>query len=313
MYEITGFARDSTSFSEFDTQQDTSISQVHALHLRPIIGRQQCQDVDRNENANTIASNGYRSEGARCKGIDCDDSDNASAITLGLHRFEMYKLEARKTIFDVDVNDVLWWANGAHYFVQMDAVGGKPTYDTYGARHGAGYSDAQSPHDLKWVNSEASIRIWAPVKFDPDAGLCKYGTCCTELGAWELNSIRQAQTIHSCTTNGRTRREGVGCGDNADAIALEAYRFEGVCYKNGCDAAPSRPGDNTSYGPGSNFEVDATKPFTHVTELVPDNGADYGNVNEVHQYYAQDGITIETPTVAQLTQFHHHRVMPGLY
>merc|ERR1712048_1126059 len=214
-------------------------------------------------------------------------------------KYEMFKLKNREFTFDVDVSNLPCGLNGALYFVQMDADGGmgKHPENQAGAKYGTGYCDAQCPHDLKWINGEANIDQWTPQKTDPNAGLGKYGTCCTELDMWEANKISQAYTMHSCAVDGQTRCEGVDCGDNAGAITPESHRFEGVCDKNGCDFAPNRLGDKTFYGPGSNFKLDTTKKMTVVTQFVTDNGQDDGKVNEVRRFYIQDGKKIETPTV----------------
>jgi len=64
--------------------------------------------------------------------------------------------------FDVDVSKLPCGLNGALYFVEMDADGGKSKYSTneIGAAYGSGYCDAQCPHDLKWINGEANIENW---------------------------------------------------------------------------------------------------------------------------------------------------------
>merc|ERR1711904_52575 len=50
-------------------------------------------------------------------------------------------------------------------------------------------------------------------------------------------------------------------------------------------------GDENFYGPGSNFAVDTTKPFTFVTQF----HAPSGDLEEIRQYYIQDGKKIEHP------------------
>merc|ERR1712048_1153309 len=213
--------------------------------------------------------------------------------------YKMFKLKNREFTFDVDVSRLGCGLNGALYFVDMDEDGGKSRHpkNEAGARYGTGYCDAQCPHDLKWINGLPNVIDWIPQETDPNAGLGHYGTCCTELDMWEANSISQAYTMHSCSVDGQTRCEGIDCGDNAGAVTPEAHRFEGVCDKNGCDFATNRLGDKTFYGPGSNFDVDTTKPFTVVTQFVTDNGEDDGKVNEVRRFYVQNGKKIENPTV----------------
>merc|ERR1712072_457723 len=46
---------------------------------------------------------------------------------------------------------------------------------------------------------------------------------------------------------------------------------------------------------GSNFAVDSTKPITVTTQFLTDDGTDSGTINEVKQFYTQNGKTIEHP------------------
>ena len=57
----------------------------------------------------------------------------------------------------VDDSNLDCGLNGALYFVQMDADGGKEKYGNTGAHVGLGYCDAQCPHDLKFINGEANV------------------------------------------------------------------------------------------------------------------------------------------------------------
>merc|ERR1712019_310461 len=213
--------------------------------------------------------------------------------------YKMFELKNREFTFDVDVSKLPCGLNGALYFVEMDKDGGKSRHpkNQAGARYGTGYCDAQCPHDLKWINGLPNVEEWTPQKTDENAGLGKYGTCCTELDLWEANSISTAYTMHSCSVDGQTRCEGIDCGDNAGAVTPEAHRFEGVCDKNGCDFATNRLGEKSFYGPGSNFQIDSTEKMTVVTQFITDDGTDSGTVHEVKRFYIQDGKKIETPTV----------------
>merc|ERR1712048_1485839 len=214
-------------------------------------------------------------------------------------KYEMFKLKNREFTFDVDVSQLPCGLNGALYFVAMDADGGKSRHskNQAGAKYGTGYCDAQCLHDLKWINGVANVKDWIPQKTDKNAGLGKYGTCCTELDLWEANSISTAFTMHSCSVSEQTRCEGIDCGDNAGAVTPEAHRFEGVCDKNGCDFATTRLNQTKFYGPGSNYQVDSTKKITVVTQFLTDDGTDTGKVSEVKQFYVQDGKTIHSPKV----------------
>jgi cellulose 1,4-beta-cellobiosidase len=154
---------------------------------------------------------------------------------------------------------------------------------------GLGYCDAQCPHDLKFINGEANMEGWKPSDTDPNAGAGKYGTCCTEIDIWEANKMSMAYTMHSCSVDGQTRCEGTDCGDDGDD------RFKGVCDKNGCDINSHRLGVHNFWGPGSDFQIDSTKPVQVTTQFITNDGSDHGKLTEVKQFYTQNGKTIEHP------------------
>lgn len=58
---------------------------------------------------------------------------------------------------------------------------------------------------------------------------------------------------------------------------------------------PFRNGNPNFYGPGSNFAVDTTRPFTVVTQFITNDGTDNGNLSEIRRFYVQGGKKIETP------------------
>merc|ERR1711943_155456 len=72
-------------------------------------------------------------------------------------------------------------------------------------------------------------------------------------------------------------------------------RFKGVCDKNGCDINAYRLGVHNFFGPGSDFQVDSTKPVQVTTQFITDDGSDHGKLTEVKQFYTQNGETIEHP------------------
>lgn len=206
--------------------------------------------------------------------------------------YKMFHLKNREFTFTVDDSELGCGLNGALYFVQMDADGGKSEYKKYndmaGAKLGTGYCDAQCPHDLKWIHGRANIEDWIPSEVDENAGTGKYGTCCTEIDLWEANKISTAFTMHACDKQDY-RCSGTDCGDNGED------RFKGVCDKNGCDIQSVRLVHKTFYGPGPEFEVDTTKPLTVTTQFVTVDGTDSGKLKEVRQFYTQGGKTIEHP------------------
>jgi len=204
--------------------------------------------------------------------------------------YKLFQLKNKEFTYTVDDSTLPCGLNGALYFVQMDADGGKSKYGHAGAQYGLGYCDAQCPHDLKFINGEANVEDWKPSDTDPNAGTGKYGSCCTEIDIWEANSISTAYTMHACSVDEQTRCEGIDCGDNGED------RFKGVCDKNGCDINAYRLGNKKFWGPGSAFEIDSTKPVTVTTQFITDDGTDNGKLVEVKQFYNQNGKTIEHPT-----------------
>jgi cellulose 1,4-beta-cellobiosidase len=106
------------------------------------------------------------------------------------YNYQMFKLLNKEFTFDVDVSQLGCGLNGALYFVEMDQDGGKSKHPTnqIGAQYGSGYCDAQCPHDIKWINGMANMDGWNPSPDDPNSGVGKYGTCCSEMDIWEANS-----------------------------------------------------------------------------------------------------------------------------
>jgi len=183
--------------------------------------------------------------------------------------------------------------NGALYFVEMDEAGGKYPTNTAGASYGTGYCDAQCPHDMKFITGEANAEGWAASDNDVNAGTGKYGSCCVEMDIWESNSVATAYTPHTCDTVGNVRCEGTPCGDNASG-----ERYDGLCDKDGCDFNSWRLGDQTFFGPGSNFAVNSEKPMTVVTQFITSDGTDNGDLVEIRRLYVQDGKVIDNSFVA---------------
>ena len=68
-------------------------------------------------------------------------------------KYKMFQLLNKEFTFTVDGSALPCGLNGAVYFVEMDADGGKSKYptNTAGAAYGTGYCDAQCPHDIKWI------------------------------------------------------------------------------------------------------------------------------------------------------------------
>ena len=207
-----------------------------------------------------------------------------------LTNYRIFNLLNKEFTFDVNDAELGCGLNGALYFVEMQADGGLGDYETNdaGAAYGTGYCDAQCPHDVKWINGEANMEEWEPSESDENAGFGKYGTCCGEMDIWEANSQSQAYTSHPCTIEGQYRCEGTECGDNASD-----ERYDGVCDKDGCDYASFRLGDQSFWGPGSEFTVDSSQVVTVVTQFITADGTDTGELVEIRRKYVQNGNVIE--------------------
>jgi len=204
--------------------------------------------------------------------------------------YQIFKLKNREFAFDADVSKLPCGLNGALYFVEMAADGGKGANpnNKAGAKYGTGYCDAQCPHDIKWINGEANLLEWKPSPNDPNSGTGKYGSCCVEMDIWEANSVSTAYTPHICTKQGLYRCSGTDCGDGDN-------RYSGVCDKDGCDLNPYRAGVQNFYGPGST--IDTSKPITVVTQFITKDGTDNGDLQEIRRIWVQGGKVVANPAV----------------
>lgn len=219
------------------------------------------------------------------------------------NQYQMFNLKNQEFTFDVDMSNLPCGLNGALYFVEMDADGGKSRFpnNKAGAKFGTGYCDTQCPHDIKFINGEvkqslthtcttrlilarqANINGWAPSSNDPNAGSGNFGTCCNEMDIWEANMNGAAVTPHVCSVNGQTRCSGTQCGDGDE-------RAEGICDKDGCDFNSWRMGDQTFLGPGKT--VDTNQKFTVVTQFLTNNNQTSGQLSEIRRLYVQNGKVI---------------------
>lgn len=205
--------------------------------------------------------------------------------------YKMFYLKNREFAMTFDVSHAECGMNGAMYFIEMDAKGGKGRANNQaGAKYGTGYCDAQCPHDIKFIDGEANYRGWKPNPKDKskNMGAGHYGSCCAEMDIWEANSMATAYTPHPCNIEGQLKCEGVDCGDND-----QGERYKGVCDKDGCDINPFRMGNKSFYGKGK--MVDTTKPVTTVTQFLTTDGTDEGDLSEIRRFYVQDGKVIHSP------------------
>lgn len=152
--------------------------------------------------------------------------------------YKMFKLKNREFAVDVDASQVQCGMNGAMYFVEMDAAGGKGLgSNKAGAMYGTGYCDAQCPRDVKFMSGKANLDR-------------SHGSCCAEMDIWEANNKATSYTAHPCKidTAGPYICEGVDCADSGSGNELK-----GLCDKAGCDINPFRDGDTDFWGEGEGF------------------------------------------------------------
>jgi len=208
--------------------------------------------------------------------------------------YAMFYLKNREFSFEVDVSELYCGMNGAMYFTEMQANGGRGIgNNNAGAKYGTGYCDAQCPHDMKFIDGEANVIDWAPNPNDQsnNMGAGKYGACCAEMDIWEANSMASAFTPHTCSTNKLHRcSDPIECGDNASG-----NRYDGVCDKDGCDINPYRMGVEDFYGRGDQYAVNTLKPMTVVTQFLTTDGTDEGDFSEMRRLYIQDGQVVHSP------------------
>ena len=195
--------------------------------------------------------------------------------------YRIFKLMNRQFSFTVDVSRLPCGLNGALYFVEMAADGGKSALNKPGAPYGTGYGDAQCPTDIKYINGFANIN--------------KTGACSNEMDIWEANSMATAYTPHVCSVSGVlacTDPKTCGTGPN---------RYAGVCDQDGADYNSYRAGDLTFYGPGTNYKINTLLPFTVFTQFITSNGQDTGDLIAIRRYYSQGGKNIEGFTMTDST------------
>jgi cellulose 1,4-beta-cellobiosidase len=210
----------------------------------------------------------------------------------GGEKYKLFKLKNREFSFDVDVSTLACGINGAVYFSEMEADGGKAGRNKAGAKYGTGYCDAQCPHDVKFMKGDANIIEW-----NSTTHFGKYGACCAEMDIWEANRAAEALTTHPCNITGTHVCTGIECGGKPDEFE---HRYKGVCDKDGCDFNPYRDGDADFFGEGSKYAVNTEKPFTIVTQWITSDGTDSGDLTEIRRLYVQDGKIIKNSAASIL-------------
>lgn len=185
--------------------------------------------------------------------------------------YKMFNLKNKEFSFDVELATLPCGINAALYFVEMEQDGGAASsggLNSAGAKYGTGYCDAQCPGDVKFVGGKGNVNVTAPMR-----------PCCAEMDIWESNNVAAAVTPHPCSIpkGGQKLCEHAPEGDKC------------FCDHDGCDFNSYREGVTDFYGPGSEFTVDTTKPFTIVTQFITDDGTDDGKLSEIRRFYVQDG------------------------
>jgi cellulose 1,4-beta-cellobiosidase len=200
--------------------------------------------------------------------------------------YKLFSMLNKEISFHIDMSNMPCGTNGAIYFAEMDKTGNKGGDNAAGAPYGTGYCDGQCARDLKWVNGKANVKGWVPNKDDPydNCGTGDMGACCAEMDLWEGNMISSAFTAHPAVNPGL-----VVCDTDKECGSQTGDRYIAPVDRDGCDINDFRLGNPSFYGPGSKFTLDTKKPFTFVTQFhAPD-----GELEEITQYYIQDGKRIE--------------------
>jgi len=205
--------------------------------------------------------------------------------------YKMFKLLNKEFTFDVDLSTLPCGMNAALYFIEMNQDGDKNgDPNRIGARHGAGYCDAQCP-GMRYIKGDANLLDWDIDRcaMNPDGETkCgghggRFGYCCHEMDILEANREAGVYTVHPCTVSGPAVCEGKEeCGDRSDATT-------GYCDKDGCGFSSFRMGDEQFWGPGDSYTVNTLKPMTIVTQFITSDGTDDGDLVEIRRNYVQDG------------------------
>ncbi|CAK0812659.1 unnamed protein product [Prorocentrum cordatum] len=227
-------------------------------------------------------------------------SKDASSLTLkyvpGSREYLMFQLKNREFTFDIDLSTLPCGTNAALYLIEMAPDGGG---SDAGAAYGAGYCDAQCPQGMKFINNKdwgmtlAESPEYEWVEVGP---VGKYGACCAEFDILEANNKAIAITSHPCTIEGlQTCSSDEECGNKSKGLP-------GYCDKDGCGLNPYRLGEPTFYGPGREFTLDTSKPFTVITQFVTEDGTDEGAIVDIRRKYVQGGQVIDNAIATALDE-----------
>lgn len=218
--------------------------------------------------------------------------------------YYMFNLLNKEFTFTVDLSTLPCGTNAALYLIEMEKDGSGGA----GAPYGTGYCDAQCPQASKYVKGKANSEDWKKILVEtPEYEWTEVGpqgsqgACCAEFDIMEANTMANALTAHPCSIEGLKPCESEkDCGNKSAGLP-------GWCDKDGCGHNPFRLGDKKFYGPGSDFKVDSSKPFTVVTQFITDNDQDDGELVEVRRQYVQGGKVIKNSAAPVL----HHEDYKG--
>jgi len=202
--------------------------------------------------------------------------------------YKLWSMLQKEIAFDVDLSNMPCGTNAAIYFSEMSKTGDMSSTNKAGAPYGTGYCDGQCARDLKWVAGKANSEGWKPNANDPydNSGEGDMGACCAEMDLWEANMMATAYTPHPAANPGLTV-----CMKDEECGSQDGDRWKAPTDRDGCDINAYRLGHRDFYGPGSQYEVDTTKPFSVVTRF----HAPSGDLVGIEQFYIQGGQTIHHP------------------
>ena len=170
--------------------------------------------------------------------------DNAST-------YQSFHLNNREFAFDVDVSSLPCGVNGAVYFVQMDADGGKKRF--------AGKNEAGGVrHWLLRCTVSERCQVYQRRAEHARLGPIPGGA---QLGRGQVRLVlRGARCVGSKQPRDRLHRASVQHGARRSAAVREparlrrgAHRYDSLCDKDGCDVHTYRLGAKEFYGAGASF------------------------------------------------------------
>jgi cellulose 1,4-beta-cellobiosidase len=207
--------------------------------------------------------------------------------------YKLFNMLQKEISFEVDLSNMPCGTNAAIYFSEMEKSGNMGPTNEAGAAYGTGYCDGQCARDLKWVGGKANSEGWKPNTNDPynNSGEGNMGACCAEMDLWEANKVATAFTPHPAANAGLKV-----CMGDEECGAQDGDRFISPTDRDGCDLNAWRMGEQTFYGPGSEFTINTMQPFQVVTRF----HAPQGDLIGIEQFYVQNGQQVNHPNYGPL-------------